>query len=407
MWKRLVPVLMVSLLAISAARAADPAFQSFLQSLWPEAERLGVSRATFDVATRNLEPDLSLPDLVLPDKPQRPPPSQPEFVQTPADYVREATIARLATQGKKLLNEHRATLAAIGQRYGVPPSIILAIWGRETAYGNHRLPHSAVRVLATQAYVGRRKDLFRQELLLALKILQEGHVKFADMKSSWAGAMGHTQFLPSEFYKYAVDLDGDGRRDIWNSVPDALASAAAQLVGKGWQRGERWAYEVRVPVAIDCTIAQPAHVLPIGEWLRRGYVPAYGRKLSALELRQSASLLLPEGLYGPAFLTPKNYFVIKDYNFSDLYVLFVGHLSDRIMDGRPFETPWSKNVQLKTEQVEAMQQRLAELKLYADKIDGKAGMLTRAALGSYQKANGLKLDCWPTAAVLAHMRGAR
>jgi len=407
MWKRLVPVLMVSLLAISAARAADPAFQNFLQSLWPSAQQLGVSRATFDAATRNLEPDLSLPDLLLPDKPQRPPPSQPEFVQTPADYVREATIARLATQGKKLLNEHRATLAAIEQRYGVPPSIILAIWGRETAYGGHRLPHSAVRVLATQAYVGRRKDLFRQELLLALKILQEGHVKFADMKSSWAGAMGHTQFLPSEFYKYAVDLDGDGRRDIWNSVPDALASAAAQLVGKGWQRGERWAYEVRVPAAIDCTIAQPAHVLPIGEWLRRGYVPAYGRKLSALELSQSASLLLPEGLYGPAFLTPKNYFVIKDYNFSDLYVLFVGHLSDRIMDGRPFETPWSKNVQLKTEQVEAMQQRLAELKLYADKIDGKAGMLTRAALGSYQKANGLKLDCWPTAAVLAHMRGAR
>jgi lytic murein transglycosylase len=334
------------------------------------------------------------------------PPAQAEFVQTPADYVRETTIARLAAQGKKLAAEHRSTLAAIEQQFGVPPAVILAIWGRETAYGGHKLPHSAVRVLATQAYVGRRKELFRQEFLLALKIIQEGHVKPAEMRSSWAGAMGHTQFLPSEFYKHAVDFDGEGRRDIWNSIPDALASAAKQLVAKGWQRGKRWAYEVRIPSGIDCTIAQPEHTLTIGEWLKRGYVAAYGRKLSADEQREEASLLLPEGTHGPAFLTPKNYFVIKDYNFSDLYVLFVGHLSDRIADPRPFEKPWSKNSQLRTEQVEAMQRTLTQRGLYKDKIDGKAGMLTRAALGAYQRANGLKLDCWPTAAVLAHMQGA-
>jgi hypothetical protein len=224
------------------------------------------------------------------------------------------------------------------------------------------------------------------------------------MRSSWGGAMGLTQFLPSEFYKYAVDFDRDGKIDIWNSVPDALASAGRQLAGKGWRRGERWAYEVRIPSGIDCTIAQPGHVMPIGEWLRRGYVPAYGRKLSSDEFRQDASLLLPEGTYGPAFLTPKNYYVIKDYNFSDLYVLFVGHLSDRILDGRAFEKPWSKSTQLRTEQVEAMQRTLTERGLYKDKIDGKAGMLTRAALGAYQKARGLALDCWPTAAVLADMQ---
>jgi lytic murein transglycosylase len=387
-----------------AAAFADAAFHQFIQSLWPAAQKLGVSRATFDMATRGLKPDLSLPDLALPGGPERPQPPQAEFVQTPADYVRESTVARLAAQGKRLGDQHRTTLAAIEQRYGVPPSVILAIWGRETAYGGHRLPHHAIRVLATQAYVGKRKDLFRQEFLLALKILEEGHVKLADMRSSWAGAMGHTQFLPSEFYKYAVDFDEDGRRDVWNSVPDALAAAAAQLVGKGWQRGRRWAYEVRPPANIDCTIAQPAHVLAIGEWLKRGYTPAFGRRLSAAELNEEASLLLPEGTYGPAFLTPKNYFVIKDYNFSDLYVLFVGHLSDRIMDGRTFETPWSKNTQLRTAQVEAMQRRLTELSLYRDKIDGKAGMLTRAALGAYQKANNLKADCWPTEAVLSHMQ---
>jgi lytic murein transglycosylase len=384
--------------------AADSAFQAFLQSLWPEAQKLGVSRELFDTTTRGLKPDLSLPDLALPGKQERRPAPQAEFVQTPGDYVREATIARLAAQGRKLAEQHRHTLLAIEQRFGVAPAVILAIWGRESAYGGHKSAHDAVRVLATQAYLGRRKEMFRQEFLLALKIIQERHIKPADMRSSWAGAMGHTQFLPSDFYKYAVDLDGDGRRDIWTSIPDALASAAQQLVAKGWQRGKRWAYEVRIPAGIDCTIAQPAHTLPIGEWLKRGYQPAYGRKLSADELTDEASLLLPEGIYGPAFLTPRNYFVIKDYNFSDLYVLFVGHLSDRIVDARPFEKPWSKNAQLRTEQVEAMQRTLTERGFYRDKIDGKAGMLTRAALGAYQKANGLKVDCWPTAAVLAHMQ---
>jgi len=384
---------------------ADPAFARFLQSLWPEAQNLGVSRTTFDAATRDLTPDLTLPDLVLPGRPERPPPPQAEFVQPPAAYVREATIARMAAQGKTLLGRHRATLAAIENRYGVPAPVILAIWGRETAYGGHKLPHNAVRVLATQAYLGRRKEMFRGEFLHALKIVQEGHIALANMRSSWAGAMGHTQFLPTEFYKHAVDFDGDGRRDIWNSIPDALASAASQLAAKGWQSGQRWAYEVRVPAGVDCSLAHPGHSLPIGEWIKRGYAPAYGRKPPVADLTADASLLMPEGAYGPAFLTPKNYFVIKEYNFSDLYVLFVGHLSDRIADPRPFERPWSKNAQLRTEDVELMQRTLADRGLYRDKIDGKAGMLTRASLGAYQKANGLKLDCWPTAEVLAHMRG--
>jgi lytic murein transglycosylase len=367
---------------------------------------MGVSRPTFDAAIRGVEPDLSLPDLALTGRPERPPPQQPEFVQTPADYVRESSIARLAAEGKKLLTAHRATLDAIEKQFGVPPQIILAIWGRETAFGGYKLPHDALRVLATQAYTGRRKDMFRAEFLAALKMLQDG-VPRERMRSSWGGAMGLTQFLPSEYYKHAVDFDGDGRVDIWTSVPDALASAAKQLANKGWVRGERWAYEVRSPGNVDCTIAQPAHVLPVGEWLKRGYAAAHGRRLSDGELTKEASLLLPEGTYGPAFLTPKNYFVIKEYNFSDLYVLFVGHLSDRIVDGKPFEKSWSKNAQLRTEQVEAMQKTLTERGLYRDKIDGKAGMLTRAALGEYQKASGLKLDCWPTAAVVSHMQGRR
>jgi hypothetical protein len=239
---------------------------------------------------------------------------------------------------------------------------------------------------------------------LALKMLEEPDVRPADLRSSWGGAMGLTQFLPSEFYKHAVDFDGDGRRDIWHSVPDALASAAKQLADKGWQPGRRWAYEVRAPEGFDCTQGVPEVVRPIGDWLKAGFVPAYGRRLRPDELAETASVLQPEGIYGPAFLTPKNYFVIKEYNFSDLYVLFVGHVSDRIGDPRPFETSWSKGAQMRTADVEAMQKGLTARGLYEDKIDGKAGMKTRAALGAYQKANGLKLDCWPTSAVLDHMR---
>jgi lytic murein transglycosylase len=392
----------VWLLLSAVSARADAAFDRWLQSVWPDAQALGVSRATFDAAVRGLEPDFSLPDLAIPGKPEKQP-QQPEFVQTPTQYLREAAFQALTSRGRELAAQYRDTLARIEREIGVPGNVLLAIWARESGYAHEFRGQDAIRVLATQAYVGKRKDFFRNEFLHALKMLQDG-VPRTDMRSSWGGAMGLTQFLPSEFYKYAVDFDGNGRIDIWRSVPDALASAAKQLVGKGWRAGEPWAIEVHAPANADCSIGVPEVTKPVREWIRLGFVPAYGRKLSPAELSLDASLLQPEGSYGPSFLAPKNYFVLKDYNFSDLYVLFVGHLSDRIAGSKPFETPWSKNAQLKTTQVETMQQRLAALGLYKDKIDGKAGMLTRAALGAYQKKNGLKVDCWPTAAVLEHMR---
>jgi lytic murein transglycosylase len=396
-----------SLLCIYGASATDAAFQTWLQSLWPQAQELGVSRATFDMATRGLEPDLSLPELVIPGRPEEIARGQPEFVQTPADYLKETTFDRLASQGRKLFDQYRTPLAAIERQFGVAPTVLLAIFGRETDFGRSRDTRSAVRVLATQAYFGKRKEKFRGEFLLALKMLEDGYVKLADMKSSWAGAMGLTQFLPSDFYKYAVDFDGDGRRDIWNSVPDALASAAKQLVDKGWQRDVRWAYEVRAPANVDCTIGVAENTYPIGEWLKRGFVPAYGRNLSPAERAEPASLLQPAALYGPAFLATRNYFAIKEYNYSDLYVLFVGHLSDRIVDPRPFETPWGKVAQLPSRDLDRMQEILTARGYYHDKIDGKAGMKTRAALGDYQKRNRLPVDCWPTAALLAHMEAGK
>src|ERR1700738_1358252 len=389
------------------ALAADAGFTQFIASLWPEAEAAGVSRATFDAETRGLEPDYKLPDLILPGRPATGAPSQAEFVQVPADYVKEASISRLAAEGQKLMAKHRTALTAIEARFGVPATIMLAIWGRETDYGRYTLPYDGLRVLATQAYVGRRKDQYRTEFILALKIIGEGNVSRKDLRASWAGATGLTQFLPSEFYKHGVDFDGDGRRAIWDSVPDALAPAARQLVNKGWQPGLRWAYEVRAPANADCTLGVPEVTKPIGEWLRAGFVAVRGQRLSAAELAQPASLLQPEGIYGPAFLTTKNYFVIKEYNFSDLYVLFVGHLSDRMTSPQPFATPWSASTQLRTKDVEAMQRGLTRVGLYKDKIDGKAGMQTRAALGAYQKSAGLKVDCWPSEAVLRSISAAR
>jgi len=393
--------------AVTPAHAADGGFTQFIASLWPEAQAAGVPRATFDAETRGLEPDYKLPDLILPGRPATGAPSQAEFVQVPADYVKEASIIRLAAEGQRLMAKHSAALTAIEARFGVPATIMLAIWGRETDYGRYTLPYDTLRVVATQAYVGRRKDQYRTEFILALKIIGEGAVARKDMRSSWAGATGLTQFLPSEYYKHGVDFDGDGRVDIWNSVPDALASAAQQLVNKGWQPGLRWAYEVRAPANVDCTMGVPEVTKPIGEWLRAGFVPVRGQQLSATEQAQPASLLQPEGIYGPAFLTTKNYFVIKEYNFSDLYVLFVGHLSDRMLNPQSFATPWSASTQLRTADVEAMQRHLTRIGLYTDKLDGKAGMKTRAALGAYQKSAGLKVDCWPSEAVLRAIGAAR
>jgi hypothetical protein len=178
------------------------------------------------------------------------------------------------------------------------------------------------------------------------------------------------------------------------------------LANKGWQSGLRWAYEVKAPASVDCTAGVPEITKPIGEWLGAGYTPARGERLSSAERAQPASLLQPEGIYGPAFLTTKNYFVVKEYNFSDLYVLFVGHLADRMTSPLPFATSWAATKQLRTTDVEAMQKGLTRLGLYKDKLDGKAGMQTRAALGTFQKSAGLKVDCWPSESVLQAINAA-
>ena len=212
---------------------------------------------------------------------------------------------------------------------------VLAIWGRETAFGAHKSSYYVVKALATQAYLGRRKDMFRTELLYALKMLQDGVRTRETMTGSWAGAMGLTQFMPSEYYTVAYDLDGDGRKDIWGSVPDALGSAANQLRAKGWVPNQTWGYEVRLPKDISCLQEGPDNAKPLGEWVKLGVVRA-GGDFPAAALDQQAFVLTPAGAYGPAFLALENFLVIKRYNMSDLYALFVGNLGDRIAGGGAF-----------------------------------------------------------------------
>ncbi|HRD76333.1 MAG TPA: lytic murein transglycosylase [Hyphomicrobiaceae bacterium] len=382
---------------------ADAAFTAFIEALWPDAQALGISRATFDAAFKGVTPDLALPDLALPGKTETR--GQAEFVRPPRDYLASAFIARLADQGRKLSLQHAQVLAEIERRIGVERHVVLAIWGRETAYGGHKSQHYAIRVLATQAYTGRRKEMFRIELLQALKMLDEKVITIEAMRSSWAGAMGLTQFMPSEYFALAYDLDGDGRRDIWGSVGDALASAANQLKGKGWLTGQPWGIEVRLALGgADCSYEGPDRTQPIAAWAKLGVLPVSGRAFSASELQLPAYLMMPAGAYGPAFLVTENFLVIKRYNMSDLYALFVGNLSDRIAGGGEFRTAFRDIAQLPTRDIEEVQRLLASAGVPMAKIDGKIGSNTRGEIGRFQRARQIKVDCWPTGELLAHLR---
>jgi len=388
----------------SPARA-DANLDAWIAALWPDAEAAGVSRKTFDAGLKGFAPILTLPDLDLPGRPSNDATGQAEFTRAPAEYLDRAYLTRLAAQGRDLLAKHKSALEKIERDLGVDRFSVLAIWGRETSYGNHKDPYDAITVLATEAYLGRRKDLFRTELIAALKMLEVG-VPRRLMRSSWAGAMGLTQFMPTEYFKHAHDLDGDGKTDIWGSVDDALASAASQLKGKGWVAGQTWGYEVRLGPNADCGYEGPTQERPISEWAKLGIVRANGRPWTDGQLALTAYMMSPAGGYGPAFLVLENFKVIRRYNTSDLYAVFIGNLADRIAGGGDFVTPWGGTGPQKTRNIEEIQERLRALGYDVEKIDGKIGSNTRKVIGLYERASKLKVDCWPSDAVLGHIRKA-
>lgn len=386
-----------------AAAMADEAFDRWVKDLFPEAQALGIDKDVFNREMRGVEPDRSLPDLETSGRPKLSNKGQAEFTKPPQAYLKRETLLRLAREGRDLQKRYQAALSKIEETIGVEGPVVLAIWGRETAYGAYKPRNDAIRSLATQAYLGRRKDMFRRELLFALKLIQDKSMSRADMKSSWAGAMGLPQIMPSEFEKYAVDIDGDGRRDIFRSVPDALGTAARQLKDKGWIKGLTWGTEVQLGSNVSCAFEGPNDERPIVEWGKLGVRPAVG---GAFKVSASAVsyLMSPAGSNGPSFLVTENFKVIRRYNMSDLYALFVAHLSDRITGAGDFKTGWQEVRQLTGAEVGEIQERLKKLGYDISIVDGKVGSNTRRIIGHFQKTQNSVPNCWPSGPLLRQLR---
>jgi lytic murein transglycosylase len=393
-------------------REVEKSFAAWLEALWPEAEAAGVSRKTFEAQLNKVKLDWSLPQIVPPDPayPEGPalpaalkpkPRHQAEF-DIPELYFSKSALSSLAGTGRSKFLQLGETLAAIQQKYGVPASVIVAIWGRETGFGAATLPYDALSAIATQGFMGRRPEVFRKEVVAALKILEEGHATRAEMRSSWAGAMGYTQFLPSDFDKYAVDFDGDGRRDIWNSVPDALASAGNSLHSQGWDGKQTWAYEVALPKGFDCTEQGPDKARPIAAWVKLGVTRVKDRAFPEDRLGDSAFLVLPAGLKGPAFLATNNFSVLKLYNNSDVYAIFVGHVADMIAANAPtaFAGQWKPVERLPRDRIQRFQEALVAKGHDVGKVDGLAGFKTRRTIGLEEQKLGLPLTCYPSQALV-------
>ena len=367
-----------------------------------EARRAGVSARTLDRVLGAIRLDWSLPDLAPPAKTtttQR----QSEF-RSPAAYFKQSRLRSLVSAGRKQLAKWERTLDAIEKRYGVPRRILIAIWARESDFGRTKLPHNAIGALATQAFTGRRKRFFRRELLAALEIVDQGHISAERMKSSWAGALGHPQFLPSKFLAFAVDFDGDKRRDIWGSVPDALASIANYLKQHGWQSGRDWGFEANVPASVACTLEGPDKARKIADWVRHGVTRVRGRAFPQGEMGRKGSLLMPAGRLGPAYIATPNFYVLKAYNESDLYALFIGHLADRFGADRAFVGKWAKTGGFNRRDVQRMQQRLEKNGYDVGGADGLVGFRTRVAVGLWQAKAGLAATCFPDAGLIRAIR---
>ncbi len=382
-------------------------FQFWLLELWPQAKSNGISRRTFDLAFNNVTLNWKLPDLAPPGRkaPEKAKRRQAEF-GSPGRYFRDRQFNALVRRGRQLKKKWARTLKKIERRYGVPQNILLALWGRETAFGAAKIPYDTVRSLATLSFMGRRKAFFQPELMGVLKILEQGHISRRNLKSSWAGAMGQTQMLPRKFLQYAVDFDGDGRKNIWTSVPDALATTANFLMQQGWNKKLSWGYEINLQARVDCTLEGPHRMQAIANWANGGLDRSLGRKFSAGQLQAKGSLLLPAGLYGPGFIVTQNFYVLKKYNESDLYALFIGHLADRISTNKPFAGKWQKVPTYTRAKVKRLQIVLRrEGYNIGKKIDGLIGFRSRVAVGLYQKKYGLKRDCWPGKSTFA--RAAR
>jgi membrane-bound lytic murein transglycosylase B len=327
---------------------------------------------------------------------------QPEFTTPFAEYLARSVTSQRVDRGRELLQTHRALLEQVQRETGVPPAYLLAFWGLETNYGSYFGQTFVPSALATLACDPRRSDFFTEELIAALHIVQEEAIPLERMEGSWAGAMGHVQFMPSVFLHHAMDSDGDGRRDLWNSVPDAMLSAGNFLNALGWDREYRWGREVLLPITFDFAEASRALRRPLHEWRHLGVTDVSGHPAAESDL--PATLLLPAGHRGPAFLVYPNFNVILGWNRSEYYALAVGHLADRIAGAGPLHTPPPSDApRLSRDQVTQLQMALKERGFHSGEVDGILGPATRHAIRAFQASEDMIPDGFPSQSLLARL----
>ncbi len=369
-------------------------FKNCVERMWPEAARRGITRASFDRFTAGLEPDVKIMDFVD---------AQPEFTKAFWDYVDLLVTDERITRGRELLTQHAAAFERAERAYGVDRYVIAAIWGIETKYGTVAGERPVIRSTATLACVGRRQAYFKDEFLAALEILHRGDIRPEQLKGSWAGAFGLTQFMPTAFKRYAVDFDGDGRRDVVGSVPDVIASTANHLQKAGWVAGQTWGYEVVLPQGFNYMQADPARRLTMHEWARLGVTRANAQAFP--RGNDKASLFVPAGARGPSFLMLDNFRAIMKYNPAEAYALAIGHLADRLRGGGPIAQPWPREERVLTraERLE-LQQHLARQGFDVGEPSGRLGTKTRTAVRDFQARAGLVPDGFATVALLERLR---
>lgn len=382
------------LMTADAIRRSAANFDRCVAGMWPEAHRRGVSQASFQRFTADLSPDLRIMDLMD---------SQPEFTKAVWDYLDIlVTDARLA-RGREVLAQHAATFAAVEKAYGVDRYIIAAIWGIESNYSTQGGDRSVLNSTATLACIGRRQGYFKDEFLAALEILHHGDLTPQQLRGSWAGAFGATQFMPTAFKRFAVDFDRDGKRNVVDDVPDIIASTAAKFKKDNWQQGQTWGYEVEVPQGFNYLHADRAKSYTIAQWEQLGVRRAGGKPFP--RNTDKAFLLAPAGADGPGFLMLGNFRSIMRYNPSEAYALAIGHFADRLRGGAPFvhEWPRQERVLSRTERLE-LQQLLAQRGFYRGEPDGNLGGETRNALRSFQASIGAPADGFASSGVLDRLR---
>jgi membrane-bound lytic murein transglycosylase B len=382
------------LMTAAAIRQAAANFPYCVANLWPDAARRNISRDSFDRYTAGLTPDLRIMDLVD---------AQPEFTKAVWDYLDILVTDARLTRGREMLTTHRATFDAVEKAYGVDRYIIAAIWGIESNYSTQGGDRSVLRSTATLACVGRRQAYFKDEFLSALEILHRGDLKPDQLKGSWAGAFGATQFMPTAFKRSAIDFDGDGRRDVVDSVADILASTSNKFKKDGWRGGETWGYEVEVPRGFNFALADRSKNYTLAQWEQLGIRRAGGKPFPRSS--DKAYLLVPGGAEGPGFLMLHNFRVIMRYTPAEAYALAIGHFADRLRGGAPLAQAWPREERVLTraERFE-LQQLLSQRGFYRGEPDGNMGAGTRDAVRSFQASIGAPADGFASSGVLERLR---